>query len=111
MADHRAVGIAALDAARDAGNRWVFPELVDVGFEPWSGVQWAAVGASPACTHGVDVTATIDRGVASLAEHRAYLAGLGDAGTDPDLFLRDNARGAGLRFGVEYAVEFEMVLL
>lgn len=111
MADHRAVGIAALDAARDAGNRWVFPELLDDGLEPWSGVQWAAVGASPHCTHGVDVTATIDRGIASLAEHRAYLAGLGDAGTDPDSFLREHARDAGVRLGVEYAVEFELIRL
>ena len=111
MVDHRAVGIAALDAARDAGNRWVFPELVEEGLEPWSGVPWAAVGASPHCTHGVDVTATIDRGVASLAEHRAYLAGLGDAGTDPDAFLRDHARASGAKLGVEYAVEFEMVHL
>lgn len=28
QADHRAVGLATLDAARDAGNRWVFPELL-----------------------------------------------------------------------------------
>ena len=27
QADHRAVGLAACDAARDAGNRWIFPEL------------------------------------------------------------------------------------
>ena len=33
MADHRNVGLAVLDAARDAGNRWVFPEA---GLEPWS---------------------------------------------------------------------------
>lgn len=111
MADHRAVGIAALDAARDAGNRWVFPELLDDGLDPWSGVQWAAVSASPQCTHGVDVTATIGRGVASLAEHRAYLAGLGDAGTDPDSFLRGHARDSGSKLGVEYAVEFELVRL
>ena len=111
MAGHRAVGIAALDAARDAGNRWVFPELVEEGLEPWSGVQWAAVGTSPHCTHGVDVTATLDRGVASLAEHREYLPGLGDGGTDPDAFLRENARASGAKFGVEYAVEFEMVAL
>ena len=41
MADHRVVGVAALDAARDAGNRWVFPELLDEGLEPWSGVRFA----------------------------------------------------------------------
>ena len=111
MADHRAVGIAALDAARDAGNRWVFPELMDEGLEPWGGVMWAAVNAAPACTHAVDVTATIDRGIASLAEHRAYLAGLGDGGTEPDAFLRENAARGGRRLGVDYAVEFEVVAL
>ena len=39
QADHRAVGLASLDASRDAGNRWVFPELLDEGFEPWNGVK------------------------------------------------------------------------
>jgi hypothetical protein len=38
QADHRAVGIATLDTARDAANRWIFPELVDEGFAVWSGV-------------------------------------------------------------------------
>ena len=31
-ADHRAVGLATLDACRDAANRWMFPELGDCGF-------------------------------------------------------------------------------
>ena len=39
QADHRAVGVAVLDAARDAGNRWIFPELLDEGYEPWAGVR------------------------------------------------------------------------
>ena len=29
MADHRYVALAAFDAARDAGNRWIFQELID----------------------------------------------------------------------------------
>src|SRR3954453_4854456 len=29
QADHRAAGLATLDAIRDAGNRWVFPEQID----------------------------------------------------------------------------------
>jgi LmbE family N-acetylglucosaminyl deacetylase len=36
QADHRVAGLAALDALRDAGNRWVFPELLDEG-----GCSWA----------------------------------------------------------------------
>jgi LmbE family N-acetylglucosaminyl deacetylase len=110
MADHRVVGLAALDAARDAGNRWIFPELVDEGHEPWSGVRFAAVNAIEGTTHSVDVTATIDRGVASLREHHVYLDGLPYA-MDPDAFLREHASDAGRRAGVGYAVEFEMVLL
>ena len=40
QSDHRAVGIATLDAAaRDSANRWIFPELVDEGFEAWPGVR------------------------------------------------------------------------
>ena len=37
MADHRVVGVRCVDAARDAGNRWVFTELLDEGLEPWAG--------------------------------------------------------------------------
>ena len=43
QADHRAVGVAVLDAARDAGNRWIFPELRDEGYEPWAGVRYVYV--------------------------------------------------------------------
>lgn len=77
-ADHRAVGRCVLDAVGDAGNRWIFPELTDEGHAPWNGVRWVAVGGSPYATHAVDVTETFERGVASLVEHRTYLAGLGD---------------------------------
>src|SRR3954451_23461989 len=28
QADHRVAGLASVDAVRDAGNRWVFPELL-----------------------------------------------------------------------------------
>ena len=55
QADHRAVGLAALDASRDAGNRWIFPELLDEGLEPWNGVKALMVTASPKPTHAVDV--------------------------------------------------------
>ena len=100
-ADHRAVGIATLDACRDAANRWLWPELG----EPWSGITGVYVAADPDPTHFVDVTATIDRGVASLREHRAYLEGLG-GDFDPDPFLRAGAAEAGHDAGVPAAVTF-----
>jgi LmbE family N-acetylglucosaminyl deacetylase len=109
MADHRNVGLAAIDAARDAGNRWVFPELLDEGLEPWSGARRIFVNASPFSTHAVDVTDTIDRGIASLRAHEVYLAGLGDGGmSDPEPFLRGMAEQAGKRFGNVLAVTFEL---
>jgi LmbE family N-acetylglucosaminyl deacetylase len=112
MADHRAVGLAAIDAARDAGNRWVFPELLDEGLEPWGGVRRVFVNASPRAAHAVDVTDTLDRGVASLREHQVYLEGLGESGmADPDTFLRGAAAGTGTRFGGRPAVAFELLEL
>ena len=108
MADHRAVGLAVLDAARDAANRWIFPELLDEGLEPWGGLRMVCVGGSPHSTHAVDVTGHIDKGVASLEEHRAYIEGLG-TDFDPDTFLRMTANATGEIFGCDYAVSFEVV--
>jgi hypothetical protein len=59
-------------------------------------------------THYVDVSASIERGIASLREHRLYLEGLGD-GTDPDAMLRGWASAAGRDVGVDYAVTFEVI--
>lgn len=75
-ADHRAVGRAVIDAVGDAGNRWIFPELVDEGFEPWPGVRRIATAGSPTPSHAVDVTGGRELAVDSLAEHRAYLSAL-----------------------------------
>ena len=98
--DHRAVGLAVLDACRDAANEWVFPEAGP----PCRGIRDAYVAFGDP-THFVDVTATIDAGVASLREHRAYLEDLG-GDFDPDEFLRNMAGFTGLGAGCEYAVGF-----
>lgn len=103
MADHRHVGLAALDASRDAGNRWIF---TDAG-EPWAGVRRVAMAGSPQPTHFVDVGDAIDTGIASLREHAAYIDGLGTH-FDPDEFLRGNARAAGESAGCEYATTFQL---
>ncbi|MET0189355.1 MAG: PIG-L deacetylase family protein, partial [Pseudonocardia sediminis] len=107
MADHVHTGRAVIDAARDAGNRWLFP---GVGGEPWDGVRAVAVAASPEARHAVDITATFDRAVASLAAHRAYLDALGGAMADPETFLRGGAAEAGARLpGAELATPFELI--
>jgi len=108
MADHRNVGLAALDAARDAGNRWIFTDLLDDGLEPWSGVRTVAITATSAPTHAVDVTDHLDAGVASLECHRAYIDGLGQD-FDARSFLEGNARETGARLGVELAIAFQVI--
>jgi LmbE family N-acetylglucosaminyl deacetylase len=100
-ADHRAVGLATLDACRDAANGWVFPEAGP----PHAGITSAYVAGVGEPTHFVDVTATIDAGIASLKEHRAYIEGLGRE-FDPEEFLRNMAGYIGLGAGCEYAVAF-----
>ncbi|HTW04934.1 MAG TPA: PIG-L deacetylase family protein [Streptosporangiaceae bacterium] len=100
-ADHRAVGLAVLDACRDAANEWVFTE----SGPPCRTIRDAYVAATGNPTHFADVSGSIDAGVASLREHRAYLEGLG-GDFDPDEFLRNMAGFVGLGAGCEYAVGF-----
>jgi LmbE family N-acetylglucosaminyl deacetylase len=108
--DHVAVGRATLDAAADAGNRWIFPDLVEQGLEPWDGVRWVAVAGSPNPTHAVDATPGVERAVRSLLEHRTYIEALTDE--DPEeycrAFLTGHARAAAERFGGVPAVTFEL---
>lgn len=104
-ADHRAVGRALLDAVRDAGNPWVFP---DRG-EPWDGVRFVAFGGSPQPTHAADVTASFEAGVRSLECHRVYLENLSGDMANPSEFLRRNAEASGARLGVELAAAFELI--
>jgi len=108
QADHRAVGLAALDASKDAGNRWIHPELADEGYEPWSGVKWVCMAGSPDNTHGVEVTGHMDAAVASLQAHQVYLQGLGADYPPPrDLLEMILGRG-GQSMGVEHAILFEV---
>ena len=110
MADHRSVGHAVIDAVADAGNRWVFTGPLDGGLEPWGGVRWIALSGSPHATHAVDVTGTLDRGIASLAAHPCYLEGLGEGlMSDPAAFLRRFAEQTASRFSGRLATSFELL--
>ncbi|MEV4318177.1 PIG-L deacetylase family protein [Actinocrispum sp. NPDC049592] len=108
QADHRAVGLSTLDAIRDAGNRWVFPEQVDdEGLEPHSPRWYIVPGlAGGGATHGVDVTGEpLRRGVASLEAHAEYLAALPNHPAPAD-FIPMFAAMSGKEMGVEHAVLF-----
>jgi len=108
QSDHIATGRATLDAVRDAGNRWVFHEQIADGLERWGGVRQVWAASSPEGKHAVETTETFERGVASLAAHKAYIDGLGWELFDPAEFLESGARQAGTRFGVPMATTFEV---
>jgi LmbE family N-acetylglucosaminyl deacetylase len=108
QADHRAVGVAACDAARDAGNRWIFPELIAEGFEAWAGVRYIFVAGSASPTHGCDVAVGLEAGIASLVAQRAYFENL-NSPFDPDAFLRKQTTASGKLLGCASAVAFEVL--
>jgi LmbE family N-acetylglucosaminyl deacetylase len=109
QADHRAVGLAVLDACADAGNRWIFPELLDEGFEPWGGVRWLCLGGSPSPTHYVDVTGHYEASVGSLEAHREYNAALGPDFPAPRDLIQMILGMGGEAAGVDHAVLFDVI--
>ncbi|MEJ7628375.1 MAG: PIG-L deacetylase family protein [Nocardioidaceae bacterium] len=108
QADHIATGRAALDAVRDAGNRWLFNEQLVDGVEPWGGVTEVWAAGSPEARHGVDTTEHFTAGVESLRAHQAYIDGLGWENFDPEEFLEGAARPAGTALGSTFGSSFEV---
>ncbi|MBL3699564.1 PIG-L deacetylase family protein [Leucobacter luti] len=104
QADHRAVGLAALDAVADAGNSWIFPGLAG---EPWAGVRHIAVCADSDPTHTVEVTdGDLDAATAALLEHRQYLEGLGVS--DVEAHARAQVERGVLSDGAAHRVSFRV---
>ena len=105
QADHRVAGLAALDALRDAGNRWVFPELLADGLAPHA-ARWLLIAGDPRPTHGVDVSGEpLERGIAALEAHAQYLAGL-PGHPPPRLMISGITALMGRAMGVPNAVLF-----
>jgi LmbE family N-acetylglucosaminyl deacetylase len=107
-ADHRVVGEALVDAVRDAGNPWVFPELTGEGHEPWDGTRFVLAASSPRSQHYVDISDTIDVGMASLRAHMAYFGALGGLEATEG-FLREGAAQVGAEVGVAHALPVELI--
>lgn len=110
QADHRVVGLEVLDAVAAAGNRWIFPDLLDEGAEPWSGVRWLG-WAGAGATHEVDVTEHFEAAVRSLEAHREYNSALPDDFPAPRRLLTmilgdpDSAQGDGAPTRYRWAVD------
>lgn len=107
QADHRAAGLATLDAVRDADNTWVFRDLADGGLPKWHTKALLVTGHDQA-THGVPVSQhNVDAAVASLEAHRAYLADL-PGHPKPAEFIPQILRQGGEALGTPYGALFRV---
>lgn len=102
--DHRAAGEAALAAVfPSARNRLIFPELFQGGIEPHA-VRQVYLSAPTQPDTYVDITDTMDRKLAALAEHQSQFA-LADVET----FVREWGEEHGAAIGVRYAEAFKVL--
>lgn len=106
QADHRAAGLACIDAVRDADNTWVFPELAATEGLPKWGTTWLLVSGDSRPTHAVDVSGEpLERGIASLEAHGGYLGDLPGHPT-PRALIGGITAAQGKAIGVPNAVLF-----
>ena len=107
QADHRAAGLATVDAVRDADNTWVFRDLADdEGLPKWH-TQWLLVAGHPDATHAMAVdAAAVEAAVGSLECHQAYLADL-PGHPKPAEFIPVILAEGGKAAGVGHAVLFK----
>jgi LmbE family N-acetylglucosaminyl deacetylase len=108
QADHRAVGLATVDAKADAGNRWIFTDLLDEGLEPWQAKQ-LLVTADPEPSHFVDTSEHFEAAVASLEAHDAYLAALGPDYPKPRDLLQMILSGPAEVTGATYSLTGRLI--
>lgn len=108
QADHRAAGLATIDAVRDADNNWVFRELAEAeGLPKWHTSRILVMGGTPP-THAFEVDAESKAAaVASLSCHEAYLADLSWHPT-PEELLTNAFATQGRRAGLASAVLFRV---
>lgn len=103
-ADHRAVGLATIDAVRDAGNQWLFTEQFDEGVVAWETDNVLLTSTEP--THFVEISdAGVEKAVASLDAHRQYLADIPDH-PEPATFVPEMLAELGRTVGVDHAMGF-----
>lgn len=102
-ADHRATGMATIDAIRDADNPHLFTDqITEEGLEAWA-TNWLLVTQMKP-THAIQVSEkSVERSIASLEAHTAYLAALPDHMAPRDLITGAITAG-GEAAGVERAL-------
>lgn len=108
MADHRAAGLATVDAVRDADNTWVFRELAEQEDLPKWRTRALLVVGDEGPTHALAVDQdAVDASVASLRCHKAYLEHV-TGHPDPGEFIPEILRQGGQAAGTDYAATFRV---
>jgi LmbE family N-acetylglucosaminyl deacetylase len=104
--DHRTAGMIALDGSfPGAGNPHFHSEHLGEGLDVQEVIEvWLGWTNEP--NHTEDVTATFDTKVAALAEHASQLS---EGIRFFDDFMREEAKVAGEKIGVELAEEFRVL--
>ncbi|UIZ92096.1 PIG-L family deacetylase [Corynebacterium sp. CNCTC7651] len=92
QADHRVAGLAALDAARDAGNEFVFPEA---GERHQARLLLVSGHAEPDVAVALEPH-HVEKGAASLDAHEAYFSALPDHPAGSELVGGMAEQGASL---------------
>lgn len=104
--DHRAAGLATVDAIRDADSPWIFPEQLNDEVQTWSTTWLLVTGAEP--THVIELgKEAVEKGIASLEAHKVYLEALPDH--PPARQIVEGAAGAGQQAGVEYGLGIRVI--
>src|SRR5699024_1925848 len=103
-ADHRAVGLATVDAVRDSCNQWRFTEQFHDGLQPWDTQTIILTGTDP--THFVEVSdSAVEKAGAWRAEHHEYIADLTNH-PGPDELVTEMLQDVGTAASVPYAMGF-----
>lgn len=106
--DHRAAGVAALDAIFPAaGNPRAFRDLLSEGLEPHK-VKMAYLFYTAHANAWIDITGEpLERKIAGLARHESQV----DAAGDYAVWIRAQAAHAGKGAGLEAAEGFRRIIL
>jgi LmbE family N-acetylglucosaminyl deacetylase len=104
--DHRAVGLAALDAAcPTSAMPLIFPELADEGFTAHRAREvMVATRTEPNCW--VDIAETIDTKIQALLCHRSQFS----TGWNPEPMVREWAAECGAPMGLSHAETYRRIV-
>lgn len=106
QADHRVAGLSAVDAVRDAGNEFLYPEA-----GPRHQVKTLLVHGSDSPDVAVEVAQRhVDKGAASLDAHEVYFAALPDHPSGEEI-VGQAAKDGGEALGVPLAIPFKSFTL